>query len=60
MDEARELAQQKHAGGKRRLYWYPNDAKVKGKPVRESDMSRYRIDTVLDEIVARKSTEPRG
>jgi hypothetical protein len=58
MDEARELAQQKPASGDWRIYWYPDDTVVKGNPRRESDMAEYEIDTILDGIVARKSTEP--
>jgi hypothetical protein len=58
MDEARELAQQKPASADWRLYWYPDEAVVKGNPRRESDMTSYRIDVVLDGIVKRKSTEP--
>jgi hypothetical protein len=60
INEGRELAQQKPASGDWRLYWYFDEAVVKGSPRRESDMINYRIDAVLDGIVARKSTEPRG
>jgi hypothetical protein len=60
IDEARDLAQQKPASGNWRLYWYTDDAVVKGEPRRESDMTNYRIDLVLAGIVARKSTAPRG
>jgi hypothetical protein len=58
MNEARELAQQKPASGDWRLYWYSDEAVVKGDPRRESDMIGYRIDTVLDRLAARRSTEP--
>lgn len=60
MEQARELAQQKPESGNWRIYWYPDDAVVKGSPRRESDMNKYRIDAVLDGIVARQSVEPEG
>lgn len=59
INQARELAQQTPASGKWRIYWYPDDASVGGTPKRESDMSRYQIDLVLDGIAARKSTQPK-
>lgn len=58
MDEARKLAQQKPESGKLRLYWYPDDAVVKGSPRRESDMAAYEIDAVIDTIVQRRNVEP--
>lgn len=60
MDRARKLAQQKPESGNWRIYWYPDDAVVKGSPRRESDMTNYLIDAVLDGIVARQSVEPEG
>ena len=58
MDQARREAQQKPGSGKWRIYWYPDDAVVKGAARRESDMKVYEIDAVIDGIVARNSVEP--
>ena len=58
MIEARELAQQKPDSGDWRLYWYSDEAVVKGSPRREADMAAYEIDSVLDGIVRRQSMEP--
>ena len=52
IDEARQLAQQKPAGAKWRLYWYPGDAVVKGNPRREADMVKYQIETAIGRILA--------
>jgi hypothetical protein len=60
MEQARELAQQKPESGKLRIYWYPDDAVVKGKPRREAEMARYEIDAVVNGIVERRNVEPKG
>jgi hypothetical protein len=57
MNQARELAQQNPANGVWRLYWYRDEAVLKGNPRRESNMIRYRIDIVLDRLAARRSAE---
>jgi hypothetical protein len=60
MEQAREKAQQKHANGLLRLYWYPDDAVVNGTPRRESDMAAFEIDMVLDGIIKHQNVEPEG
>jgi hypothetical protein len=58
MEQALERAQQKPESGKWRIYWYSDDAAVTGSPRRESDMTAYKIDAVLDGIAKRRSVEP--
>jgi hypothetical protein len=52
MGKARELAKQKPASGKWRIYWYLNESVVSGTPRRESDMVQFEIDAVLATIKA--------
>ena len=51
IDEARHWAQQHHSSGKRRLYWYPDDAAVKSTSRREADMQDFQIDTAIERIL---------
>ena len=54
MEKARELAQQKPDSGAWRIYWYLDESVVSGTPRRESDMTQYEIDGVLDAVKAGK------
>lgn len=56
MEQAVELAQEKPASGKCRIYWYADDAKVGSSPRRESDMREYEIERVLSRIATRSAT----
>lgn len=51
IDQARELAQQKHAGGTRLLYFY-TDESVGPKARRLSDMTNHRLRPVISELLA--------
>lgn len=50
MDQARELAQQKHAGGTRLLYFY-TDESIGPKSLRVSDMTGYRLEPVISKLL---------
>jgi hypothetical protein len=51
IEKALELAQERPASGKFRIYWYADDAKVGSNPRREADMRDYEIERVLGGIV---------
>ncbi len=50
MDQARDLAQQKHAGGTRGLYFY-TDESVGPKSLRVSDMTGHRLEAVISKLL---------
>lgn len=50
MDVARDLAQQKHAGGKRLLYFY-TDESVGPKSLRVSNMTWHRLEAVIANLL---------
>lgn len=50
MDQARELAQQKHADGTRGLYFY-TDESVGAKSRRVSDMTSHRLEAVISKLL---------
>ena len=60
MTQAKCEAQQTPASGNWRIFWYPDGAVVSGNPRRESDMTEYRIETVLDGIKARQNVDPKS
>jgi hypothetical protein len=49
IDQARKLAQQKHAGGTRLLYFY-TDESVGPKALRHSDMTEHRLEPVIAKL----------
>lgn len=51
IDQARQLAQQKHAGGTRLLYFY-TDESVGPKSLRLSDMTSHRLVPVISALLA--------
>lgn len=51
LEKACELAQEKPASGRRKLYWYTDDAEVKGNPLREANVTDYRIESVITQIL---------
>lgn len=60
IDEARELAQEKPASGKWKLYWYTDEANVKGSPRREADMAGSEIETVIRQRLLGESAVVEG
>ena len=50
IDQARELAQQKHADGTRLLYFY-TDESVGPKALRHSDMTGHRLEPVITKLL---------
>ncbi|OBB32572.1 hypothetical protein A5792_02465 [Mycolicibacterium peregrinum] len=50
IDEARRLAQQKHAGGTRLLYFY-TDESVGPKALRVSDMTGHRLEAAISKLL---------
>lgn len=50
IDEARQLAQQKHAGGTRLLYFY-TDESIGPKARRQSDMAGHRLEPVIAKLL---------
>jgi hypothetical protein len=56
IDEARELAQQKHADGTRLLYFY-TDESVGSKSLRVSDMIGHRLDPVIATLLGGQPRE---
>lgn len=56
ISEARDLAQQKHAGGTRLLYFY-TDESVGPKALRHSDMTGHRLEPVLAKLLGGQPRE---
>lgn len=56
IDQARERAQQKHAGGTRLLYFY-TDESVGPKSLRVSDMTGHRLEHVIAELLGGQPRE---
>lgn len=50
IETARELAQQKHAGGTRMLYFY-TDETVAPKALRKSEMTGHRLESVIAKLL---------
>jgi hypothetical protein len=50
IDTVRELAQQKHAGGSRLLYFY-TDESVGPKALRKSDMTTHRLQSFIAKLL---------
>jgi hypothetical protein len=50
IDQARQLAQQKHADGTRLLYFY-TDESVGPKALRQSDMTSHRLEPVIAKLL---------
>ena len=55
-ERARELAQQKHAGGTRLLYFY-TDESVGPKSLRASDMTDHRLEPVIASLLGGEPRE---
>jgi hypothetical protein len=53
---ARDLAQQKHAGGTRLLYFY-TDESVGTKALRQSDMAGHRLESVIATLLVGQPRE---
>lgn len=51
IEKARELAQEKPASGKWKLYWYTDDAVLKGTSRREADVAEYLISSTIGRIL---------